>query len=215
VDASNAILAQTAEVFENLVIRFVPGRGIVADAFPLRIAISPIMIEQAKTHPGVISVAGAGGLGTRLTFTCANGEAIYEIVDYAADLTSEYRLLVADRRALKLKVAGQEVELQRFGLLDLAKLADTWPNVVGLYADVLEPPHYLKSMVRVRNPRTSPEVVFNLEGVRATYSIIGSHVMEDGRLLFIGERLRLQTPDGLTLRLPAAAAPTRTAIQIT
>lgn len=212
---NSPVIAHTAELLENFIIHFVQGRGLVAASFPLRIALLPETLLRAKSHPGVIEVHGAGGIGSRVDFHLANGEALYEIIGRAVAPGFKVPLLVADRKRFKPRVSGKDVEVHHFALKDLNNLADSgWPNVVSFSEEIFNPPHLLKSVIRVRNRDKDPVIRINLAGAHVLYSIILRHRKSPTEVIYIAERQRLKTADGIIVRLPTAAAVGRPGLTI-
>lgn len=189
-----------------LIFTFSPGRGVLVERFPDEIVVADDVMAQARQHAGVMTFQGNGGIGTKLTVTAANGEAVYEITARAMVPGSDQTLYVAERRSWKLKLAGNPVEVGTYGLNDLKDLFGTWPVAVALRADVLEPPAEWWSHVVWRNDPLAKqaEVTFRADGHEAVYRLFGRHPGHDQPPVYLAQRESLKTDALTSVRLPEA-----------
>ncbi len=184
-----------------LTMRFSPGRGVLVDALPPETVIDAQSLEQARQRGGVFMVQGRGGIGSRLTVTAANGEAVYEITGRCvlADGKSS-PAWIATRRNWKLKLAGKPVDVRTYDLNTITKLFGEWPLAAALKADVLEPPQKWRPQVAW----LKDVVTFAADGETATYRVFGRHPGYDREAVHLIERITLQSKDLTQVTMPPA-----------
>jgi hypothetical protein len=182
-----------------LVLRFSPGRGVLVDAFPSEIVVTSEVLSCSRQHAGVFWVHGNGAVGTTITVTAANGEAVYEITGRCelAD-GKQTPAWVATRRSWKLRIAGKPVEVRVYGLEGLRALFGAWPLAAAIRKDVLEPPQSWWSHVAW----LKDVVTFSADGETAKYRVFGRHPGEPDTYLV--QRFQLQTATKSVVTLPEA-----------
>lgn len=173
--------------------------GILVDNFPEVAGITEVELTMGRgVKAGAIKVNGESKVGTRIQFTAINGEAVYEITGRAI---SSIPTWIIERRNYKVMLAGDPVEVKVFGLSDLSKLFDTWPNAIALRADVMDPPEGWRKNIRFR----PNEVIFRANESEALYELRGRHPLHERPPVWLAQRKYLLTKQGQIVHLPSVA----------